>query len=117
MVAGNASSVDSAVAAADTLADFLKTRLTKARSVNALGLYKVLYRSYLLVRPTALYKKTSLDRLSLRQKATVLIKIHLAEGDKPIIIDSHDNHLDNEFIMDELVGCIRQARKLDSSSI
>jgi hypothetical protein len=33
-----------------------------------------------------------------------------AEGDKPIIIDSHDDHLDNEFIMDELVGSIRQAR-------
>ena len=75
-----------------------------------LDLYKVLYRSYLTVRPTARYKRTSLDRLSLGQKATVLIKIYLAEGEQPIIIDSHDDHLDNEFIMDELVGSIRQAR-------
>ena len=44
------------------------------------------------------------------QKATVLIKIYLAYGDKPIIIDSHDDHLDNEFIMDELVKAIRQAK-------
>ncbi len=40
----------------------------------------------------------------------MLIKIYLAHGDKPIIIDSHDDHLDNEFIMDELVKAIRQAK-------
>lgn len=62
------------------------------------------------MRPTARYKRTSLDRLSLGQKATVLIKIYLAEGEQPIVIDSHDDHLDNEFIMEELVGSIREAR-------
>jgi hypothetical protein len=41
---------------------------------------------------------------------TVLIKIYLAQGKNPIIIDSHDNHLDNEFIMDELVGAIRKVK-------
>jgi len=51
-----------------------------------------------------------LEKLSLGQKATVLIKIYLAHGDKPIIIDSHDAHLDNEFIMKELVKAIRQAK-------
>ena len=56
------------------------------------------------------FKKTNLDRLSLGQKATVLIKIYLAEGDHPIIIDSHDDHLDNEYIMEELVGAIRHAK-------
>ena len=56
------------------------------------------------------YKNTPLSKLSLGQKATVLIKIYLAQGDKPIIIDSHDDHLDNEFIMDELVKAIRQAK-------
>src|SRR5580765_4278075 len=45
------------------------------------------------------------------QKATVLMKIYLAEGDMPIIIDSHDDHLDNESITDELVGSIRQAKQ------
>jgi hypothetical protein len=110
VAAGDPASVDSVVVEVDRLAELLKTRLKKAKSVTTLALYKVLYRSYLSVRPTALYKKTSLDRLSLGQKATVLIKIYLAEGDKPIIIDSHDDHLDNEFIMDELVGSIRQAR-------
>jgi hypothetical protein len=55
------------------------------------------------------YKKTRLSKLSLGQKATVLMKIYLAQGTDPIVIDSHDDHLDNEFIMEELVGAIRQA--------
>lgn len=107
---GDSAAVDTAVTQVDSLAEQLKTKLKKSKSVTVLGLYRTLYRSYLSVRPTALYKRTSLDRLSLGQKAAVLIKIYLAEGDKPIIIDSHDDHLDNEFIMDELVGSIRQAR-------
>jgi hypothetical protein len=49
--------------------------------------------------------------LSLGQKATVLIKIYLAYGDKPIVIDSHDDHLDNEFIMLELVNAIKEAKR------
>ncbi len=110
IASGEAAAIDIAVTQVDSLAEQLRTKLKKAKSVTILGLYKTLYRSYLSVRPTALYKRTSLDRLSLGQKATVLIKIYLAEGDKPIIIDSHDDHLDNEFIMDELVGSIRQAR-------
>ena len=48
--------------------------------------------------------------MSLGQKATVLIKTYLALCSHPIVIDSHDDHLDNEFIMQELVGAIRQAK-------
>jgi ribose 5-phosphate isomerase len=47
----------------------------------------------------------------LGQKATVLIKVYLAQGEHPIIIDSHDDHLDNAFIMDELVPALREAKK------
>lgn len=72
--------------------------------------YDLLYGNYMRVMPVVKYKKTYLEKLSLGQKATVLIKIYLAHGDKPIIIDSHDDHLDNEFIMDELVRAIRQAK-------
>jgi hypothetical protein len=110
IAAADVTAIDAAAAEVDRLADLLRSRLKKSRAVTSLALYKTLYHSYLSVRPTALYKKTSLDRLSIGQKATVLIKIYLAEGDKPIIIDSHDDHLDNEFIMEELVGSIRQAR-------
>ena len=104
------SNVEAAVDQVDRLIEQLKPQLKTARSGTALELYRVLFRSYLTVRPTARYKRTSLDRLSLGQKATVLIKIYLAEGEQPIVIDSHDDHLDNEFIMEELVGSIREAR-------
>jgi len=70
-----------------------------------------LYNDYWSVVPSVKYKDVSLGKLSLGQKATVLIKIYLAQGDKPIIIDSHDDHLDNEFIMDELVVAVRKAKK------
>jgi energy-coupling factor transporter ATP-binding protein EcfA2 len=93
----------------DKLRADLRSKLKKAVGTQALD--HVLYRSHLSVQPVARYKNTSLDCLSLGQKATVLIKIYLAAGDKPIIIDSHDDHLDNEYIMDELVGAIRQAKE------
>lgn len=70
-----------------------------------------LYSDFWSVVPSVKYKNVSLGKLSLGQKATVLIKIYLAQGDKPIIIDSHDDHLDNEFIMDELVVAVRKAKK------
>ncbi len=70
-----------------------------------------LYNDFWSVVPSVKYKNVSLSKLSLGQKATVLIKIYLAQGDKPIIIDSHDDHLDNEFIMDELVPAIRKAKQ------
>jgi len=70
-----------------------------------------LYNDFWSVAPSVKYKKVRLNKLSLGQKATVLIKIYLAQGDKPIIIDSHDDHLDNEFIMDELVVAVRKAKK------
>jgi ABC-type cobalamin/Fe3+-siderophores transport system ATPase subunit len=73
--------------------------------------YDLVFGDYYSVAPTVKYKGTQLQKLSLGQKATVLMKIYLAQGDKPIIIDSHDDHLDNEFIMDELVKAIRQAKQ------
>lgn len=111
LVAGDVTAIDPLVAEVDSLADQLKSKLKKTRAVSVHDLYRTLYQFYLSVRPTTLYKRTPLDRLSLGQKATVLIKIYLAEGDKPIIIDSHDDHLDNEFIMEELVNSIRQAKE------
>lgn len=86
-----------------------KTKI-KGAPVTTAHFYDLLYRNYMRVIPVVKYKKTYLEKLSLGQKATVLIKIYLAHGDKPIIIDSHDDHLDNEFIMDELVRAIRHAK-------
>lgn len=93
------------------LAGELRDKLKRARGITATALYRSLYSLYLSVAPSVLYKRTRLDRLSLGQKATVLLKIYLAQGTAPIVIDSHDEHLDNEFIMEELVDAIREAKQ------
>ena len=87
-----------------------KNKLKSSQAITVSDFYRFIYGNYLTVIPTVKYKNTQISKLSLGQKATVLIKIYLAQGDKPIIIDSHDDHLDNEFIMDELVKAIRQAK-------
>lgn len=83
----------------------------KAETINRLTIYDSVLADYLSVMPSVKYKKVKLSKLSLGQKATVLIKIYLAQGENPIIIDSHDDHLDNEFIMAELVKALRQAKQ------
>jgi len=87
-----------------------RSKIKTSQAITIGDFYNFLYGNYFGVVPTVKYKNTSLTKLSLGQKATVLIKIYLAQGDKPIIIDSHDDHLDNEYIMDELVKSIRQAK-------
>lgn len=107
---GNEVKITELVAEVERLNQEYRDKLKNSKAISARDFYDFLYNNYLSVTPTVQYKNTSLSKLSLGQKATVLIKIYLAQGDKPIIIDSHDDHLDNEFIMDELVRAIRQAK-------
>jgi predicted ATPase len=51
-----------------------------------------------------------LQRLSMGQKGTVLLKLMLAEGEHPLIVDQPEESLDNRFIYDELVGAFRDAK-------
>lgn len=104
------SEIDAVVDAVESINRDNKTKLKKSKAIGPNDFYKFIYGNYFSVIPTVKYKNTPLSKLSLGQKATVLIKIYLAEGEKPIIIDSHDDHLDNEFIMEELVTAIRQAK-------
>lgn len=83
----------------------------KAETISRGTIYDSILADYLGVSPSVKYKKVKLTKLSLGQKATVLLKIYLAQGENPIVIDSHDDHLDNEFIMDELVRALRQAKQ------
>lgn len=111
ILGGNEADIDKMVDEIEQLSNDSKTKLKSSQAINLNDFYSFLYGYYFSVIPTVKYKNTQLSKLSLGQKATVLIKIYLAQGDKPIIIDSHDDHLDNEFIMDELVKAIRQAKK------
>ncbi|ELZ11339.1 DNA repair ATPase [Natrinema thermotolerans DSM 11552] len=53
---------------------------------------------------------TPMSRLSLGQKGTVLLKILLAEDNKPLIIDQPEENLDNRFIYDTLRNAFRKAK-------
>lgn len=108
---GNENDINNFVTEIERLTGENKNKLKSSQAITVSDFYRFLYGNYFTVVPTVKYKNTQLSKLSLGQKATVLIKIYLAQGDKPIIIDSHDDHLDNEFIMDELVKAIRQAKK------
>jgi energy-coupling factor transporter ATP-binding protein EcfA2 len=111
IVAGVAGEIDKYIDEIEKLVKEQKANLKRSQDVSLNDLYHFLYGNYFSVIPIVKYKNTQINKLSLGQKATVLIKIYLAQGDKPIIIDSHDDHLDNEFIMEELVKAIRQAKQ------
>lgn len=105
------SKVGKLVAETRKLSEELTESVRHTSAVDNSSLYDLLYENYFSLVPTVKYKNVPLAKSSLGQKATVLIKIYLAEGTTPIIIDSHDDHLDNEYIMDELILSIREAKK------
>lgn len=56
------------------------------------------------------YQGTPMDQLSRGQKGTVLLRIYLAKGENPLIIDTPEENLDNQFVFDELIDAIRDAK-------
>ena len=51
-----------------------------------------------------------LEKLSMGERAVVLLKIVLSLGDKPLLIDQPEEHLDNRYVYSELVPTIRDIR-------
>jgi ABC-type lipoprotein export system ATPase subunit len=73
--------------------------------------YKWTFGNYFSLSTEILFKGISMDKLSMGQKGTVLLKLFLAEGDYPLIIDQPEESLDNKFIYGELVEAFREAKK------
>jgi predicted metal-dependent phosphoesterase TrpH/ABC-type cobalamin/Fe3+-siderophores transport system ATPase subunit len=73
-------------------------------------LYEWFFGDYLSLNTETFFNETYLEKLSLGQKCTVLLKVYLAQGENTILIDQPDDNLDNEFIMNELVPAIRKAK-------
>jgi len=73
--------------------------------------YRWAYGNYFSLRTEAFFKKRPMNKLSMGQKGTVLLKLFLAEGDYPLIIDQPEDNLDNKFIYNELVGAFKDAKK------
>ncbi|MFQ3476477.1 AAA family ATPase [Halonotius sp. F2-221B] len=70
----------------------------------------LLYDDYLKLTEEIYYQGTQMDQLSRGQKGTILLKIYLAEGENPLIIDSPEDNLDNRFVYDELIDAVREAK-------
>jgi len=85
-----------------------KTNLKSRRAIS--DLYKWVFDSYMTVTTNIYFNQVPMNKLSMGQKGTVLLKLFLAEGDYPIIVDQPEENLDNMFIYDELVDAFRQAK-------
>ncbi|USZ68527.1 hypothetical protein NGM10_02015 [Halorussus salilacus] len=72
---------------------------------------ELLYDSYLSLTEEIYFQGTKMEGLSLGQKGTVLLKILLAEGSTPLIIDQPEENLDNRFIYKTLKDTFREAKK------
>jgi len=89
---------------------FEKKELIKKTRSNY-DFYKWIFDNYFSLSTEILFKGIPMDKLSIGQKGTVLLKLFLAEGDYPLIVDQPEENLDNKFIYDELVGAFREAKK------
>ena len=85
--------------------DFLK------RTRTNYDFYKWIFGDYVTPSTKIFFNGTPIDKLSMGQKGTILLKLFLAEGDHPLIVDQPEENLDNKFIYGELVGAFRKAKK------
>lgn len=72
--------------------------------------YKWVFDDYFSLRTNVFFNDRSMEKLSMGQKGTVLLKLFLAEGEYPLIVDQPEDNLDNKFIYNELVGAFRDAK-------
>ena len=81
------------------------------RTRTTCDFYKWIFDNYFSLSTEVFFKGILLDKLSMGQKGTVLLKLFLAEGDYPLIVDQPEESLDNKFIYDELANAFREAKK------
>ncbi len=69
--------------------------------------------NYLYVQPEITYKNKTLDKISIGQRGTVYLCLKLATStfSTPIIYDQPEDDLDNQFIINELVGIFKSIKK------
>ena len=85
--------------------DFLKTTRSNC------DFYTWVFGDYFSLSTQILFSGRLMHKLSMGEKGTVLLKLFLAEGEYPLIVDQPEESLDNKFIYDDLVGAFREAKK------
>jgi hypothetical protein len=88
----------------------IRRHLKKAKTKH--DFYEWVFGDYFSLSTKIFFRKIPLEKLSIGQNGTVLLKLFLAEGDCPLIVDQPEENLDNKFIYDELVGAFREAKKV-----
>jgi len=73
--------------------------------------YNKVFGNYFSLITEIFFNSIPMEKLSMGQKGTVLLKIFLAEGDNPLIIDQPEENLDNKFVYEDLAGAFREAKK------
>ena len=74
-------------------------------------LYTWIFNNYFDLNTQILFNNKQMEKLSMGQKGILLIKLFLAEGNYPLIIDQPEENLDNKSVFDELTVAYRQAKK------
>ena len=83
--------------------------LKQSRSIS--DFYAWLFDNYFSLSTEIYFSGIHMDKLSIGQKGTVLLKILLSEGDHPLIIDQPEENLDNKFIYEFLVDAFKKAKE------
>ncbi|OLS20683.1 MAG: hypothetical protein HeimC3_39490 [Candidatus Heimdallarchaeota archaeon LC_3] len=73
--------------------------------------YNFIFDNYFDLVTEVFFNGIKINKLSIGQKGTVLLKIFLAEGDEPLLIDQPEENLDNKFVYEDLVYAFREAKK------
>lgn len=90
--------------------DIIKTKTYLKKKHDSYEFYGWIFGDYFSLKTDVIFNGTPIDKLSMGQKGTVLLKLFLAEGDYPLIIDQPDDNLDNKFVYDELNEAFREAK-------
>jgi ABC-type cobalamin/Fe3+-siderophores transport system ATPase subunit/uncharacterized coiled-coil DUF342 family protein len=98
----------------DSVMDYIDTmenlREETVSGVEPIEFDGLLYDDCLTLSEEVEYQGVPMSQLSRGQKGTVLLKIYLAKGENPLIIDSPEDNLDNRFVYDELIDAVRKAK-------
>ncbi len=108
--------INSAHFSPENLSNFVSKEKELVKSLkpvkgNLLLFYEWFYGNYFSLNTEIFFKNISLKKLSIGQRGTVLLKLILAEGDSPIVIDQPEENLDNKFIYEALVKAFRESKK------
>lgn len=91
--------------------DSIEERREKTtKAVKPIDFDELVYEPHFQLSENVLFNGSRMDKLSLGQRGTVLLKILLAESDAPLIIDQPEENLDNRFIYDTLGNAFREAK-------